>query len=81
MKDRDAIDMMHRCKSEIQGLRRANEEFAPKAEAYDTIRQILNMMPQRSHGMSEDIVWKLERQIADLEAQIAKSEPQPEKED
>lgn len=77
MNDREAIDMMHRCKAEIQSLRRANVELAPKADAYDTIRQILDMMPRRAVGMTEDIVWSLERRIADLEAQTGKPDPQP----
>lgn len=70
MTDKDAIQMMQRCAEEIKTLRRINAELAPKAEAYDTLRQVLNMLPQPSQGYGEDLVWKLESEISKTQKKI-----------
>lgn len=67
MTDNDVIDMVQRCIEEISMLRAANAELAPKAEAYDTIRSILNLLPRPATGYGEDIVWRLKKQIAELQ--------------
>ncbi|WP_299734617.1 hypothetical protein [uncultured Roseobacter sp.] len=66
MRDQDAKQMMQRCVEEIKTLRRINAELAPKAEAYESLRQVLNLLPQPSKGYGEDLVWKLERAIKDI---------------
>lgn len=66
MKDVDAVQMMQRCKEEILSMRRRINELEPKADAYDMMRKVLNLLPQPSQGMSEDIVWRLERSIAEI---------------
>lgn len=58
-----AREMLIRCKSEIQLLRKQIDELAPKAEAYDSIRQILQLMPQRGGGMGEDVVWIIDKEL------------------
>ena len=68
MHDKQAIQMMQRCAEEIRQLRRINAELAPKAEAYDSIRQVLNLLPQPSQGYGEDLVWRLEKEIAELQS-------------
>jgi len=72
MNDKEAIDMMRRCAHEIRDLRRHRDAIAPQAEAYQVIRAIVGMLPQPSQGYSEDLVWRLEKKIAELEAQPAK---------
>lgn len=39
--------MMRRASDEIKTLRRTIEQLAPKADAYDAIRQMQDMMPRR----------------------------------
>lgn len=70
MTDQDAIQMIERCISEIEMLRRANAEFAPKAHAYDAITQILGLIPGPSQGYAEDIVWRLRKQIEELQPKV-----------
>lgn len=67
MRDKDAIDMMRRCAEEIKGLRKAQDVLGPKAEAYDLINKIMGLVPGLSRGYGEDLVWKLERKIKELE--------------
>lgn len=59
--------MMRRCSEEIKMLRKQVSELATKAEAYDAMVSILNLMPRRSQGMTEDLVWLLERKAKRLE--------------
>lgn len=61
--DKEAIEMMERCKLEIRDLRAQVERLRPKAEAYDNIAQILRYLPQPSQGFGEDMVWKLDQRI------------------
>jgi hypothetical protein len=67
MRDSEAIQMMKRASDEIKTLRRTIDQLAPKADAYDAIRQIQDLMPRRTQGMSEDVAWLLDRRIKELE--------------
>lgn len=62
----EAIEMMNRCKAEIVGLRTMIERLKPKADAYDNLAAIVRMLPQPSVGMSEDLVWTLDKRIREL---------------
>lgn len=75
MNRRDTIQMMARCKDEITLQRKEREILAPKAEAYDLIKQILGLLPQQQRGYGEDIVYKLERAILE-EAKAEEEERQ-----
>lgn len=77
MNDRDAIDMARRCAGEIKMLRRHIAELAPKAEAYDALLSVLNLLPRPSQGHAPDLVWQLERQITDLEAAMSQPKGEP----
>lgn len=66
MNDKEAIEMMQRCRHELISLRRQIEQLAPKAEAYDNIATVLRLLPRPSVGMSEDLVWTLEKRIREL---------------
>lgn len=72
MHDVEAIQMMTRASDEIKTLRRTIDQLAPKADAYDAIRQIQDLMPRRSQGMSEDVAWLLDKRIRELQ-----NEPKP----
>lgn len=71
MQGKEAIDMMQRCKHEIISLRQEIGRLRPKAEAYDSIAQVLALLPQRSVGMSEDMVWMLDKRIREVEQREA----------
>lgn len=77
MKDQDAIQMMQRCREEIITLRRQIDTLAPKAEAYDAITAILGMIPRKGQFLGEDLVWRLEKEIAELQRRM--SEPKEDK--
>jgi len=80
MKDADAIQMMMRCREEIVSLRRQIDRLAPKAEAYDAMTSILGMIPRPSQGFGEDLAWRLEKEIAELQRRMAEpvaTEPAP----
>lgn len=64
--NREAIEMMNRCKSEIVGLRATIERLKPKADAYDNLAAVLRLLPQPSMGMGEDLVWTLDKRIREL---------------
>ncbi len=64
--NKEAIDMMLRCKSEIVSLRATIDRLKPKADAYDNLAAILRLLPQPGIGMGEDVVWTLDRRIREL---------------
>ena len=66
MKDSEAIEMMIRTREEILSLRRVIAELTPKADAYDQMRKVLNLLPRPSCGMGEDYAWRLEKRIEEL---------------
>ena len=68
MHDSEAIQMMKRASEEIKSLRRTIDQLAPKADAYDAIRQLQDLMPRRSQGMGEDVAYLLDRRIKELHA-------------
>lgn len=74
----DYIGMLNRVADEMRFLRKVNSELAPKAEAYDTLRQVLDMAPQRSRGMAEDLVSMMDRRREDLVAERDREKGKPE---
>lgn len=69
MDNKAALEMMHRCKDEVESLRRYVDILEPKATAFDLINKVMSYVPDRgSQGMSEDIVWVLKKKIAEIEA-------------
>ena len=76
MKDRDAIEMMRRCSEEIKMLRRQNADLAPKADAYESIRTVLGLVPlsRDPQGYGEDLAHRLDREITDMESADAETE-------
>lgn len=64
--NREAIEMMNRCKHEILSLRGTIERLKPKADAYDNLAAVLRLLPQPSVGMGEDVVWVLDKRIREL---------------
>lgn len=73
MNDKEAIEMMQRCKNEIFSLRQEIDRLGPKADAYDSVAHILSLMPRRSMGSGEDMVWMLDKRIREIEQSLANS--------
>lgn len=60
------LQMMDRCKSEIKDLRARIAFLEPKAAAYDDLSAVLRLLPRPPQGMSEDLVWRLEKRMGEL---------------
>jgi hypothetical protein len=69
----EAVDMMKRCKAEIESLRAHIAHIEPKAAAYDNIATILRLLPKQGIGMGEDVVWTLDKRIRELQPPVAKA--------
>ena len=69
--NKEAIEMMNRCKHEIMELRATIKHLQPKADAYDNIAAVLRLLPRPSVGMSEDLVRTLDKRIRELAPQPA----------
>ena len=77
MNDKEAIDMMQRCKHEIISLRREIDHLRPRAEAYESVAQVLALLPRKSVGMGEDMVWMLDKRIRETEQLVANASVAP----
>ena len=64
--NKEAIDMMNRCKHEIMNLKATIDRLKPKADAYDNLAVVLGLLPQRGMAMGEDLVWVLDKRIREL---------------
>ena len=67
MSNKEAIDMMLRCRNEIVSLKAYITKLQPKADAYDNIAAILRLIPGPSQGYGEDLVWIIDKRIKELE--------------
>ncbi|MCK1693684.1 hypothetical protein [Bradyrhizobium sp. 144] len=72
--NRAAIEMMTRCKHEIQSLRAQIDRLKPKADAYDNLAIVLSLLPRQSIGMGEDLVWILDKRVRELKSDETTSE-------
>jgi hypothetical protein len=75
VKDEEAIEMMARCRDEIRHLRAINARLAPKAEAWDQLTKVLNLLPQPTQGYAEDLAWALDKRIEVMKAAAASPVP------
>ena len=66
MSEKEAIEMMNRCKQEILSLRAQIDRLTPKADAYDKLAIVLGLLPRQSVGMGEDLVWVLDKRIREI---------------
>ena len=73
--NKEAIEMMKRCKHEIMSLRAQIDRLQPKADAYDNLAAVLGLLPQKSIFMSEDLVWTLDKRIRELQPNPAATQP------
>jgi hypothetical protein len=75
MNDQEAVEMMVRCRNEIRSQRATIEQLMPKAQAWDQLCKVLNLLPQPSQGYGEDLAWRLDKRIEELKAEKVKPEP------
>ncbi len=73
MHDNEAIEMMQRASREIKDLRAHIGRLEPKAAAYDNMAALIDLLPKRSQGMSEDVAWRLDKRIEEVKAEMAKA--------
>lgn len=73
--NKEAIEMMNRCKQEILGLRAIIDRLRPKADAYDNLVVVLGLLPKPSVGMCEDLVRTLDKRIRELQPKPEASQP------
>lgn len=66
--NREMVEMMRRCSSEIRDLRAQIAFLKPKADAYDNLASVLRLLPQPPVGYSEDLAWTLDKRIKELTA-------------
>jgi hypothetical protein len=66
MSNSEAMQMMRRASDEIKGLRATIERLQPKAEAYDSLRAVLDLLPRPSRGYGEDVAFLLDRRIEEI---------------
>lgn len=66
MTAREAVEMMLRCKNEIQALRNYVAQLEPRAIAYDQICTILRLLPQPQRGQGEDVLWTINKRIEEM---------------
>lgn len=72
---RTFIDMGRRAASEIKMLRAEVERLRPKADAYDLLSKVVHhSLPGAPQAYSEDIAWRIEREIEEVEAESIKPE-------
>lgn len=71
MDDKEALDMMRRCRDEIATLRAEVARLAAKADAYDSLATVLRMIPKPSVGYGEDLGWLLNKRIREIESASA----------
>ena len=70
----EAVEMMQRCAHEIRALKAEIANLAPRAHAYDALCCVLDLLPKKSIGYGEDMVWALEKRIRELTAPVVGSE-------
>ena len=71
MEDQEALQMMRRSSDEIKVLRRQIDRLTPQAQAFEVIKSIVSLLPVPSQGMGEDIAWRLDQRIREIEAKLS----------
>ena len=72
MEDHEAIQMMQRCVHELRQLRKDRDALRAKAEAWDILSTVVGLIPGRGISMDEDLAWRLEKHIEELQPKPAR---------
>lgn len=73
---REFIEMGRRAAEEIKMLRGRIGTLQPKADAYDLLEKVVHhSLPGAPQGFSEDIAWRIEREIENHEDQLVEVDP------
>lgn len=71
-------ELLRNAQHEITMLRRANEVLGAKVETMDLFASIFRTQPASDgRGMTVDIVWLLNKKLAELAANPPPADPQP----
>ena len=75
MENTEVLQLIRRCTDEIKTLRKQIDYLKPKAEAYEAMLVILQLVPRGGMmGEGEDLVWLLDRKVRDIENEEARKE-------
>lgn len=66
----DAAKALTRSVIEIKDLRCQLSLLRPKAEAYDMLYKVLNLMPSAPQVFGDDVVWFIEKEIERLQHEL-----------
>lgn len=62
------LELLQDAALEIKSLRKQNELMAARLDVFDKMILLLHTPPNyQSHGMSEDLVWKIEKHIQETD--------------
>lgn len=65
--NREAIEMMSRCVSDIESLREQVKTLLPRAEAFDALKAVLRLVGgANSYATTDDVLWTLKKRIREL---------------
>lgn len=65
----EQLQMMRRARDDIKQLRAQIAQLQPKADAYDKLSVVLDLLPRVNRDISsQDIAWMLDKRIRELEA-------------
>ena len=78
MNNSEAINSMQWASEEIDRLRRDNQILNAQMHVVNVFALAAGYKPQ-SQGMSEDVVWKMKKLIAELQNEMAAKAPAPPK--
>lgn len=70
MDNKEIINSLNAAVEEITSLRGRLAILIPKAQAFDGIMQILDMLPQQPQGYGLDIAWQLRKLITELQPAV-----------
>ena len=67
MDDQEALGMMQRCAEKIRSQRRTIEHLQAKANAWDALCAVLNLLPKPSQDGEPDLAWMLDKRSIKLQ--------------
>ena len=62
----NVAEMADAAANEIEQLRTRIAALEPKAHAYDTLAQVLGLLPRQSQGYGVDMAWQLRKRAKEL---------------
>lgn len=75
----EQISLLKQAAEEITSLRRQNELMNTRLHMFDSMMRVFNVSPGggMSCGMGEDIAWKINKYLEEMEKQPTTLDPEP----